>query len=268
MQLYYREYQPSEALKPFVHCLWSITFDSTSNEVTPVQRCFPSGCIELIVQSRGPLLRGLQNDHWFDYPRAVLTGVCDYATTWVAHHGSETIGVRFTPEGAIRLFNPPLKEYRNNSLDAELLLGKRISSIIDRLEDCKSMKEQVVVMETFLKDQVKQVTLEQTYFTEALRLIRQSDDLNIGDLSKKVYVCDRQLQRSFQNHMGISPKTYHKVMRLYKSFRLGLMRQQSYTDIAYEAGYSDSAHFTREFKNYFGSSPELYFNTTGLQVVS
>lgn len=194
-----------------------MTAGGCSNEVTPIQRCFPSGCIEMIVQLRGRAIQGLKNDHWYDYPRAILTGVCDHAAQWIAYGGNETLGVRFTPEGARQLFNPPLKDYQNSFLDAELLLGKRLRPIIDRLVDSNCMKERILLIENYLEEQVKNNPIERNYLTEAMRLIRYSDNLNISDLCKKVYVCDRQLQRSFQNFMGISPKTYHKVMRLYKA---------------------------------------------------
>lgn len=261
MNLFYREHQASEALRPYVYCYWTLTSDGQPHETSAEQRCFPSGCIEWIIQARS-VLKGCNNGEWFDYQRAIFTGINDQAKAWVAYGAAETLGVRLTPEGALHLFNLPLKEYHNQVLDAEDFAGKKIRSIVDQVVDANDMPVRLALLEHFLLQQIKYKTLENNYFIEALRQIRHQDKLNITELSRQVYVCERQLQRSFQNILGISPKAYQKVMRLYKAHHLGLLRADSFSKIAHRLGYADPGHLTRDFKNYFGMAPELHFNST------
>jgi AraC-like DNA-binding protein len=54
-------------------------------------------------------------------------------------------------------------------------------------------------------------------------------------------------------------------MRLYKAHQAGLIKEENYTNIAYNLGYADSAHFTRDFKSYFGVSPEQHFSNNNLK---
>lgn len=265
MKLYYQEHQPTEALKPFVYCYWTMHTDGQFGEQSPLQRCFPSGCVELIIQSRGQRMQGLRDDaSWFEYPRAIFTGINDRAAAWVAYGQSEIMGVRLTPEGALRLFSPPLRTYHNSFLNVDEFLNTQSLEIIDQVVDANTAQERLRLIDTFLLHKIRHKALEINYFTEALRIIRYHETLNISDLGKMVYVCNRQLQRTFRNTLGITPKGYHKVIRLYKAHQLGLLRAENFTEIAGCLGYADPAHFTRDFKNYFGVSPEAHFNTSGM----
>lgn len=268
MNLFYKEYQPSEALKPYVVGYWSMHSDGGDQEQSPLQRCFPAGTIEWITQIRGRNMVGIREDGLFTYPGSIFTGVCDRASCWYGYGNSELFGVRLTPEGAIRLFGAPLKEYRNSFLNTEDFLASHITPVLSNLISAGSVAERIWHAETFLHNQIKARALEDNYFTRALQLIRQSDELVMADLSRRVYVGERQLQRSFQQYLGISPKSYHRVMRLYKAHQRGLIRRDNFTSIAYTFGYADPAHFTREFKDYFGVSPEQHFSTIGMKWVA
>lgn len=268
MNLFYKEYKPSDVLKPYVVGYWSMHTDGTDLETSPIQRCFPAGTIEWITQIRGKNMVGIKDDFQFNYPDSIFTGVCDRAAEWFGFGNSELFGVRLTPEGAIRLFGSPLKEYHNSFLNTEDFLASRITPVLSNMVSAETVKERIFIAETFLHSQIKYNEIERNYFTEALRLIRHHDELNIADLSKKVYVGERQLQRSFQNKMGITPKGYYKVMRLYKAHQLGLIRKDNFTNIAYQLGYADAAHFTRDFKDYFGVTPERHFSSTNMKWVA
>ncbi len=268
MNLFYKEYQPSEALKSYVIGYWSLHTDGKDFEPTPMQRCFPAGTIEWITQIRGRNMVGIRDGYQFNYPDSIFTGVCDKAAEWFGFGNSELFGVRLTPEGAIRLFGAPLTEYHNSFLNTEDFLASKITPIISNMISAETISERLFLVETFLHSQIKYKEIERNYFTEALKLIRHHDELNIADLSKKVYVGERQLQRSFQRYLGISPKSYYRVMRLYKAHQLGLIRKDNYTDIAYQFGYADAAHFTRDFKDYFGISPERHFSAINMKWVA
>lgn len=265
MNLFYKEYQPSAALREFVVSYWTLRTDSADHEESPRQCCFPAGTIEWITQVTGKNMVGLKGNTRFDYPGSIFTGICDKAAEWAAFGNSEVVGVRFTPEGAYRLFGPPFREYYNSFLDAEAFLGKTITPIILNIQSSETVGERLFLIETFLHSQIKFKNLEQNYFTHAMNLIRSNEELNIADISKKVFVGERQLQRSFKSILGISPKTYQRIVRLYKAHNLGLMRRENYSGIAYQLGYSDPAHFNREFKNYFAITPEHYFSSNSLR---
>jgi transcriptional regulator GlxA family with amidase domain len=67
------------------------------------------------------------------------------------------------------------------------------------------------------------------------------------------------LEREFKQKIGISPKQYMRIARLNGVQRLiENNTTQDFTNISYEGGYADQAHFIREFKTFTGESPKAF----------
>ena len=81
--------------------------------------------------------------------------------------------------------------------------------------------------------------------------------LNVPNLAQRHFTTVRQLERSFKQYIGISPKEFINFVR----YQLTLAKIQSNTsnrsllDIAFECGYYDHAHLTNEVKKYTGVAP-------------
>ena len=58
--------------------------------------------------------------------------------------------------------------------------------------------------------------------------------------------------------MGASPKKFASIVRL-KNLLQQYPNTGSLTELAYEAGFYDQAHFIKEFKAFTGDTPENYF---------
>jgi len=79
--------------------------------------------------------------------------------------------------------------------------------------------------------------------------------LNIAVIAKMIGTSVRQLERTFLNEMKMSPKEFYNLMRLRYARWLLLNTEKRVTVIAYECGFSDSAHFIRGFKGVYGVPP-------------
>lgn len=91
----------------------------------------------------------------------------------------------------------------------------------------------------------------------ALLLMEQhlADPLPIADIARRLHLSTRQLERLFQTIMGQRPAEFYRRLRLrYARFLLDTTGR-SVTDIALEAGFSDCAHFSRQFKAQHGFTP-------------
>jgi transcriptional regulator GlxA family with amidase domain len=91
----------------------------------------------------------------------------------------------------------------------------------------------------------------------ALLLMEQNlaDPLPIADIAQRLKVSTRQLERLFQNVIGVRPIIFYRVLRLRYARWLLDHTDRSVTDIALDAGFSDCAHFSRQFKTMNGLSP-------------
>lgn len=95
---------------------------------------------------------------------------------------------------------------------------------------------------------------------KALHFMEQQLDYPLGvpAVARYVGISVRQLERSFKLQLGLTPMKYHRILRLsYGRWRIQHTRD-SLTRIALDCGFSDAAHFSREFRMQFDTPPSLY----------
>jgi AraC-like DNA-binding protein len=69
----------------------------------------------------------------------------------------------------------------------------------------------------------------------------------------------RTLQRLFARYVGVSPKWVIQRYRLHEAAeRLAAGELIHQAELALDLGYSDQAHFVRDFKSIVGVSPAAY----------
>jgi AraC-like DNA-binding protein len=69
----------------------------------------------------------------------------------------------------------------------------------------------------------------------------------------------RQVERKFFGSVGISPKKLGKIIRLQAVLKMLLNGQsENLTRLAYDNAYYDQAHFTKDFKEFTGTTPKEF----------
>ena len=76
-------------------------------------------------------------------------------------------------------------------------------------------------------------------------------------LSRKLNVSQRQLQRYTRKLFGRSPQDWLDEQRLGIAAGL-ILKRRSVKEVAYQLGYKQPSHFSREFKIYYGLSPAQF----------
>jgi transcriptional regulator GlxA family with amidase domain len=77
----------------------------------------------------------------------------------------------------------------------------------------------------------------------------------VSKVAAHVGVSPRQLERIFKTSLNTTPAALHRMMRLQYGKWLVTNTRESITAIALGCGFSDGAHFSREFKLLFGKTP-------------
>jgi AraC-like DNA-binding protein len=77
----------------------------------------------------------------------------------------------------------------------------------------------------------------------------------------------RTIYRAFRRHRGCSPAEFSKRRRLAKALAMlrNPPRELSVTEVAYQCGFNDLSHFSRDFSRAFGASPSA-IRSSGLFV--
>ncbi len=92
---------------------------------------------------------------------------------------------------------------------------------------------------------------------EAIILMERNleQPLSIGDIARKNALSQRQLERLFQQHSGITPVRYYLDVRLDRARGLVTQTELPIVDIAVACGFSGSAQFSKAYRRRFANTP-------------
>ncbi|MHA4846178.1 helix-turn-helix domain-containing protein [Flavitalea antarctica] len=131
------------------------------------------------------------------------------------------------------------------------------SEIEDKLANASTNDTRVAVIQQYLVRQLAQ-SRDDSQVAWCLKYAKASGLIpSVKQLTDKTGLSQRHLSRRFQESIGLSPKEYLGVSRFIRSLQhLKRYPAHSLTDIAYESGYYDQAHFIRDYKVYAGHTPK------------
>ncbi|MCB9399583.1 MAG: response regulator, partial [Acidobacteria bacterium] len=81
------------------------------------------------------------------------------------------------------------------------------------------------------------------------------ENFGVSELASAVGLSPRQLQRRIRELLQLSPSGYMRMMRLKRAAQLLELRAGSVSEIAYQVGFEDVAHFSRLFRQMYGTPP-------------
>ena len=84
------------------------------------------------------------------------------------------------------------------------------------------------------------------------------NNLSVEELAVLCNLSLSSFKREFKKHYNSSPAKYIKYKRLEKAQHLLVATNLRITDIAYDTGFADLAHFSKSFLKVFGISPSDY----------
>lgn len=86
---------------------------------------------------------------------------------------------------------------------------------------------------------------------------------SVTELARQVGLSPDRVTHLFSDNLGLSVKSYILWARMRRAVEM-IAQQQNLADIAHEAGFSDSAHLARTFRQFFGLPPS--FVASGMTV--
>ncbi len=109
-----------------------------------------------------------------------------------------------------------------------------------------------------LADLIERVVPD-TRVRRAVLMMEQNlaDPVPIATIAARLDVSARQLERMFHRALGQGPAMVYRAIRLRYARWLLDSTNWSVTDIALAAGFTDCAHFSRQYKEHHGFSPSI-----------
>jgi transcriptional regulator GlxA family with amidase domain len=86
---------------------------------------------------------------------------------------------------------------------------------------------------------------------------RMNDGEDLAGIATQSGVSQRQLQRLFRRHLGMTPTQYFLKARLQRARHLLQFSTLSVTEIAIATGFASISHFTRRYTELYGRTPTV-----------
>lgn len=241
----YCEIAPCDALKPYIRCFWGDTRPLTSkpNEGAP-GLIIPDTCMDIIFD--------------INYTRNHCHGIfCamdehSYQITNSSKNGELTasFAIRFYAWSAIVFTEQDLRGSKNQTFQLEHFFEKLKRELGPQLLDAPTLQEKAKKAEHFLLKHLNQNRIKNDFLNAVFHILSTSGRAKISDVCRYAFFSGKQLERSFQYHMGISPKTFASLVRYQLLWQdMVLSPQFNVLDAVEKYGYTDQSHLLRDFKS-------------------
>jgi AraC-like DNA-binding protein len=252
----YREYPIPPVLAPFIKSIWSLESDRPIRG-EPRERILPDGCIELVFHFHQPFCTHFANGEAVVQPLSFVVGQMNQFIEISPRGRIGFVAVRFHAHGAYRFLPGSLKAVATEVVDAVHVWKDWITEWAERIALASTMRSRVTIVEQMLLASLERSRPQDIVVDRCLELIQNhAGELRVARLACEIGASTRQLNRRFENAIGISPKEFSRMTRfIYALRQLRGSGCQTLTDIAVASGYFDQAHFNHEFRVFAGKTP-------------
>ncbi len=227
-----------------------------------IERVVPTGHLFIIFE-----LDGFQRNT-FDSETLKPNG--NFSKVWIsgmhknylsisAHQNSEMFVIQFKPFGSYPFFHFPIHQLNEKVIPAQEILGTKILELRELILKKTTPQEKFILAEDWLKNRFDS---GKTPNKELLSTINQ---LTNQPLSNHTAIVDsypktqKHLITQFKKFCGHTPKVFHRIIRFNEVLQQIKTQQKiSWSQIAYQCGYTDQSHFIKEFKEFSGFNPQEF----------
>jgi len=230
-------------------------------------RIFSDGNTGMVFNFGNPLLVVEENTKTVkELPAVFVYGQPETFRNIISTGGICIFIVVFHPFGISTLLKIPAIELKNKIVDLEIFFPAQSQILADQIFSSLTLLSKIQNIENFLVARLSDNPPKSEIMQYAVDLIqRQNGNLTVSQLLTNLQVNERKLQRTFEEHVGLSPKRFSGVIRV--QYFLKLLRNDpdaSLTKLVYDAGFFDQAHLIRQMKHISGITPGQYMVQSNL----
>lgn len=166
-----------------------------------------------------------------------------------------TLGVLFQPYAIKELFGVNAYELTNQKIHLNEFFNNHFTEII---ASKKTLSEKINLLTAHIaKGSTKAKFLDNIIRHCIFYIKQQNGMLTVRDLQLKFQISERQLERRFNEVIGVSPRHYLKITRFKQAvIALSQNPESNLTDLAFEFNFFDQSHFIKQVKELSGLLPK------------
>lgn len=236
------------------------------NPVHRMDRFLPDGNAEFIIELTGTPKYIYDNETLTElqaFRYAWVSGVRTQPITIPAGRDSRMLVVAFKKGKAHPFYEFPMTELANLVVGADLVFGKKVRELRERLLHTASIPHMFLMVEDFLLqqggDSLHASATSNCVEYAVSNIAKQPTTLGFQRLSSQIGYSQKHFIDLFKKQVGVPPKQYLKIMRFQKAVQeIENNRSVQWSKLAMESGFYDQAHFINDFKIFSGFTPNEY----------
>jgi AraC-like DNA-binding protein len=242
--------------------------DTTTNLI-PSIRVLPDACVELFVNfssNQDSLSTVTGKKIFMNSQSFVISRMSNFMDVQMK---SKTgfISICFYPSTAYLFFQLPMNEIADSLTDLHYLWSTEAKTMEDEVGNAKNNEQKSSIIQRYLLKQLNRNKFDKTIDYCVQQINKTNGLFSVAELANKVGLSQRHLSRKFNQCIGLSTKEFIHINRFIDSLvYLKKYPLMNLTDIAYESGYYDQAHFIHDYKTFSGLTPSGVLNAGNLIV--
>ena len=254
----YREVAPHPQLRKHIKCFWSLEHDY-SNSLHDHEHLWADAHTELIFTSGQRYSRKVHG-RTVVIPATFVVGPFQNELQLLCKGRIALAAARFWPWGFHALSRVPMKDLKNTVSSGRLALGGAFESLDRAMAHERSSDAKLAKLEQGLLTVLAALPRPKLLSRPiAMEVLETRGATRISALQRNHRIQARRLQRIFLEELGVTAKVLSRIVRF--NHVKSLIERNPDIDLlklAYECGYADQPHFTRNFRELFGRTPANY----------
>ena len=264
-KMQHQEFEPPEELRDTIKCFWYNRRES--GELPSSFEVIPDGYAEIIFHF-GSVLSISYNGDMRPLPSPFMMGLLDQPVLFYTKNRLEIIGIRCFPwtvfdllglpsgKGGVRIFEHPIAQ---------------LQSTLDKWIHADRIDEALARIKQYFLNARSRIAPSSMLFKAGVAMSEANGTMPVSQVAAAAHATVRTLERNFKQSSGYTVKDVSGLMRFEQARnQLWLYPDSNIAGLAYELGYTDQSHLSREFKRYSGTTPAAFARKAkkGKQAVS
>jgi len=241
---------PIAALAPYIK-YYVIAEHAQAEQYT----VFPSTSMVIGFQYKGSLAQ-VRDAYVTPLSVSGITGLTSSFKVFRNSPGIGTVLVYFTETGLLHFTSNPANELFDQSIGVDYIFPPaKVREAEERLVLADNDAARITVMNGFFLSLLKEVVLDKLIVEAVRRIYAAKGMIKIKTLQEALFISPSAFEKRFRKLVGASSKKFASIVR-FNAVMGDLGKARSLTELCYEYGYFDQAHFIKDFKQFTGRTPE------------
>ncbi|ASW75248.1 AraC family transcriptional regulator [Chryseobacterium piperi] len=251
----HQEFESPEELSDTIKCFWYNIRRSDSKEELSGFEVVPDGYAEIIFYFGSDCSISCDGNMQV-LPSPFMIGLLNHPVLFYMKDRLDIIGIRCFPWAVFDLLGLPSNKKGVRIVEHPIV---ELQSILNTFVQEGKIEEALTCIKEYFLNARSQVAIDTMLYKAGAAMREAGGTVPVSRIADAAHATIRTLERKFKHSSGYSVKDVSGLMRFERvRNQLWLYPDSNIASLAYDLGYTDQSHLSKEFKRYSGTSPAAF----------